>query len=371
MSFNSPQISEKFNAFNRVLVTGGAGFIGSAVIRKLLIESNAKVFNLDKIGYSSDLTSINKVLKELGNQSDERYKFLKVNLTNLQDLSSAVNEANPDLVIHLAAESHVDRSIDGPKIFIESNIIGTYNLLEVVSSHYKQLHSSRKKIFRFHHVSTDEVFGSLGSEGLFKESTAYSPRSPYSATKAASDHLVKAWHHTYGIPTILTNCSNNYGPYQFPEKLIPIVILKAIAMDEIPIYGDGKNIRDWLFVEDHVDALLLAASEGKPGNSYCIGGSNERTNLSIVESICNLLDQKLNRDFRSSSLIRMVKDRPGHDRRYSIDNTFIKNELGWTANYTFEKGLALTVDWYIRNIEWCLNVQNKSAYKGQRLGLKS
>ena len=370
MNIDSLQIYESLNDYQRILVTGGAGFIGSAVIRNLLKQSNAKVFNLDKLGYSSDLTSIEDILKKLGGKSYDRYQLLKVNLTNIKELSSAVKEADPDLVIHLAAESHVDRSIDGPKVFIESNVIGTYNLLSVVLSHYQKIDKSRQNKFRFHHVSTDEVFGSLGKEGLFNETTPYSPRSPYSATKAASDHLVNAWHHTYGLPTVVTNCSNNYGPYQFPEKLIPLVILKAVTEEEIPVYGDGQNIRDWLFVEDHVEALLLAATKGIPGNSYCIGGSNERTNISIVEEICNLIDKQLNRSSPSKDLITFVEDRPGHDLRYSIDNTYINKELQWEARYSFNEGIAITVDWYLKNMDWCVNMQNRSKYKGHRLGLK-
>ena len=264
----------------RTLVTGGAGFIGGAVVRRLLSESEALVFNLDKCGYASDLTSI-----EALPQAEARHQLLKVDLTDAAATAEAVRQADPDLVLHLAAESHVDRSIEGPGAFIESNVSGTFQLLQAVRAHWEQLPSERRDPFRFHHISTDEVFGSLGATGRFSETTPYDPRSPYSASKAASDHLVSAWHHTYGLPVVLTNCSNNYGPWQFPEKLIPVVILKAAAGEPIPLYGDGANVRDWLYVEDHVDALLLAATQGTPGRAYCVGGHGERTNKEVVEDI--------------------------------------------------------------------------------------
>jgi dTDP-glucose 4,6-dehydratase len=276
----------------RVLVTGGAGFIGGAVVRRLLTGSSARVFNLDKLGYASDLTSI-----EALPQASERHELLRVDLADAEATATAVRQADPDLVLHLAAESHVDRSIEGPAAFLESNVTGTFNLLQAVRTHWEQLPAERREHFRFHHISTDEVFGSLGPEGRFSETTAYDPRSPYSASKAASDHLVSAWHHTYGLPVMLTNCSNNYGPWQFPEKLIPVVILKAAAGEPIPLYGDGQNVRDWLYVEDHVEALLLAATRGRLGESYCVGGAgdhgspSERTNTEVVQAIRALMDQ--------------------------------------------------------------------------------
>ena len=324
----------------RVLVTGGAGFIGGAVVRRLLADCAVEVFNLDKLGYASDLTSIG---------DHPRHTFLQVDLADAAATSEAVRQADPDLVMHLAAESHVDRSIDGPSAFIESNVTGTFNLLQAVRLHWQHLPETRRKNFRFHHISTDEVFGSLGSEGRFSETTPYDPRSPYSASKAASDHLVRAWHHTYGLPVVLTNCSNNYGPWQFPEKLIPVVILKAAAGEPIPLYGDGGNVRDWLYVEDHVDALLVAATRGRLGESYCIGGYGERSNKQVVEAICALMDQFRPAGAPHSKLITLVADRPGHDRRYAIDPSKIMAELGWQPRYTFEQGLEACVGWYLEN----------------------
>jgi len=272
-------------------------------------------------------------------------------------------------VLHLAAESHVDRSIEGPAAFLDSNVLGTFQLLQAVRSHWEQLSPQRQERFRLLHISTDEVFGSLGATGRFSEATAYDPRSPYSASKAASDHLVRAWHHTYGLPVVLTNCSNNYGPWQFPEKLIPVVILKAAAGEPIPLYGDGGNVRDWLFVEDHVDALLLALSQGELGRSYCVGGHGERNNRQVVEAICTLLDQRLPQGAPHNRLITTVADRPGHDRRYAIDPTRISSELGCTPRHDFEAGLSATVDWYLAQRGWCQSVRQNAAYDGQRLGL--
>jgi dTDP-glucose 4,6-dehydratase len=280
-----PSAGELLGERRRVLVTGGAGFIGGAMVRRLLVESEALVFNLDKCGYASDLTSI-----EALTEAREHHQLLRVDLADAEATAAAVRQADPDLVLHLAAESHVDRSIEGPGAFIESNVTGTFNLLQAVRAHWEGLPEQRRSAFRFHHISTDEVFGSLGATGRFSETTPYDPRSPYSASKAASDHLVSAWHHTYGLPVVLTNCSNNYGSWQFPEKLIPVVILKAAAGEPIPLYGDGGNVRDWLYVEDHVDALLLAATRGELGRSYCVGGHGERTNKQVVEAICTLLD---------------------------------------------------------------------------------
>jgi dTDP-glucose 4,6-dehydratase len=358
----------------RVLVTGGGGFIGGALVRRLLRESDALVFNLDKMGYASDLSGIEQVLGELGaaaNDSDgtPRHQLQRVDLADAQATAEAVRAADPDLVMHLAAESHVDRSIEGPGAFLESNVTGTFNLLQAVRSHWQGLPGERQAAFRLHHISTDEVFGSLGPEGRFCETTPYDPRSPYSASKAASDHLVNAWHHTYGLPVVLTNCSNNYGPWQFPEKLIPVVILKAAAGEAIPLYGDGQNIRDWLYVEDHVDALLLAATRGRLGESYCVGGHGERTNAQVVAAICALLDQLMPAAQPHSSLITPVSDRPGHDRRYAINPARISSELHWQPRHSFDRGLAATVRWYLEQQPWCRAVRERSGYSGDRIGL--
>ena len=363
----------------RVLVTGGAGFIGGAVVRRLLSGSEALVFNLDKLGYASDLTSIEQLLTQLGARGQtaagaSRHQLLQVDLVDAEATSAAVVAADPDLVLHLAAESHVDRSIDGPGAFIASNVSGTFNLLQAVRDHWQQLPAERRERFRFHHISTDEVFGSLGPEGRFSETTPYDPRSPYSASKAASDHLVRAWHHTYGLPVVLTNCSNNYGPWQFPEKLIPVVILKAAAGEPIPLYGDGANVRDWLYVEDHVEALLLAATRGRLGESYCIGGAgdhgspSERTNRQVVEAICAQLDALQPQGAPHSRLITLVRDRPGHDRRYAIDAGKITTELGWRPQHSFEQGLAATVRWLLEHQDWCAQVHRQAGYGGERLG---
>ena len=361
--------------FTRVLVTGGAGFIGGALVRRLLTGSAATVFNLDKFGYASDCTGIEQVLHTLGAAAQGphgcRHQFLKVDLAAAEATAAAVEEADPDLVLHLAAERHVDRSIDGPAAFIESNVTGTFNLLQAVRSHWQQLPQERRDAFRMHHISTDEVFGSLGPTGRFSEITPNDPRSPYSASKAASDHLVSAWHHTYGLPVVLTNCSNNYGPWQFPEKLIPVVILKALAGEPIPLYGDGANVRDWLFVDDHVDALLLAATRGGLGESYCVGGHGERTNKQVVEAICTLLDQLVPAGAPHARLITPVADRPGHDRRYAIDASKISANLGWTPRHSFEQGLEATVRWYIENQTWCQQVRQRAGYSGERIGTRA
>ena len=332
---------------SRILITGGAGFIGSALIRKLLKYSKFTIFNLDKMGYASDLSSIQDTIFSLDIEKEKRHRLLKVDLTNISDTISAVNYANPDFVMHLAAESHVDRSIKGPEEFIRSNIFGTFNLLEAVRNHYSGLNPSRKETFRFLHISTDEVFGSLGDEGMFNESTQYDPRSPYSASKASSDHIVNAWHHTFGIPSLITNCSNNYGPWQYKEKLIPKIIFNALNNKEIPIYGNGENIRDWLFVEDHVNGLIKVLLEGKIGEKYCIGGNQEKNNNEVVNYICELLDKRQPRDISYKALISYVKDRLGHDKRYAIDSSKIKSELNWQPKYTFEQGLDTTVLWYL------------------------
>lgn len=347
----------------RILVTGGAGFIGSCLVRRLLNTSKAKVFNVDKLSYASDLSSIQR------STNAEKHFHMQVNLNDYEKTFSAVKEADPDIIFHLAAESHVDRSIENSKPFLESNIIGTFNILESTRKHWENMKLSRREKFKFIHISTDEVFGSLGLEGKFSEKTAYDPRSPYSATKAASDHICNAWFHTYNLPIIRTNCSNNYGPYQFPEKLIPLIIIKALRKEEIPIYGDGKNIRDWLFVEDHVDALLLAMQKGKIGSNYCIGGNNEKTNIEIATSICKLLDKKKPSNESYENLIKYVKDRPGHDKRYAIDSSLIKRELGWKAKNSFQEGIVKTIEWYLSNQSWYENIQKKSGYKGTRIGL--
>ena len=353
----------------RILVTGGGGFIGGAVVRRLLQGSAAVVFNLDKLGYASDLTGIGEIPA-----AADRHHLLQVDLVHPEATLEAVRHADPDWVLHLAAESHVDRSIDGPAAFVESNILGTFNLLQAVRAHWEGLPEPRRARFRLLHISTDEVFGSLGPTGRFTETTPYDPRSPYSASKAASDHLVSAWHHTYGLPVVLTNCSNNYGPWQFPEKLIPVVILKALAGDPIPLYGDGTNVRDWLYVEDHVDALLLAAAQGQLGCSYCVGGAgdhgspSERTNRQVVEAICALLDQLRPGAAPHGRLITAVADRPGHDRRYAIDAGRITNHLGWKPRHGFEAGLEATVRWYLDHQPWCEQVRGRAGYGGERMG---
>lgn len=336
----------------KILITGGAGFIGNTLVRNLLLTTEHEVINLDKLGYASDLTSINS----LKTDTLSRYTFFKVDLNNFQQLKEAIESSNPDLIMHLAAESHVDRSIEEPNIFVQSNVMGTFNLLEVVREYYHNLPEIRKQRFKFHHISTDEVFGSLGLNGKFSEQTSYDPRSPYSASKAASDHLVRAWFHTYKIPTIVSNCSNNYGPWQFPEKLIPKIIINALNTNQIPIYGDGMNIRDWLYVEDHVEGLKKIVFEGEPGQTYCIGGNAEKTNLEVAVSICEILDELVPLSFSYKNLIKSVKDRPGHDKRYAIDSSKIQNKLGWYPKFSFENGIRKTVLWYIENISWSSNL---------------
>ncbi len=349
------------------LVTGGAGFIGSAVCRHIVTNTPHRVINLDKLTYASDLRSL-----ELVNDSP-RYRFVKGDIADDRLIERLLQEEAIDIVIHLAAESHVDRSIDGPAAFIETNIVGTYRLLQTARAYWNQLPDKRRSAFRFHHVSTDEVFGELPLDGgLFSEETSYEPSSPYSASKAASDHLVMAWHRTYGLPVVLSNCSNNYGPFQFPEKLIPLMILNGLEGKRLPVYGRGENVRDWLHVEDHARALLLIATTGRTGRSYNIGGRNERSNLVIARSICDALDRlSPRRDGVShASLIDFVADRPGHDLRYAIDATRIETELGWRAHHGFDEGLEETVRWYIENEQWWRPIRD-GTYAGDRLGAEA
>jgi dTDP-glucose 4,6-dehydratase len=346
----------------KILVTGGAGFIGSAVVRQLIAESDATVINVDKLTYAGNLDSLP------GLMGHPRHIFEQVDLCDAKALARIFAQHQPDGVMHLAAESHVDRSIDGPAAFIETNIGGTYTLLEAVRRYWNVLSQERKDGFRFHHISTDEVYGSLGDTGLFTEETPYAPNSPYSASKASSDHLVRAWHHTYGMPVVTTNCSNNYGPYHFPEKLIPLMILNALEGKALPIYGKGDNVRDWLYVDDHARALRLVLAKGKPGETYNIGGHNERTNLQVVNGICALLDELAPRGTGPyASQLAYVQDRPGHDKRYAIDAGKIERELGWKPQETFESGLRKTVQWYLDNREWCEQVQS-GKYRRERLG---
>lgn len=354
---------------DKILVTGGSGFIGGTLIRKLLKETQCTIFILDKVGYASDIIGINKLLNDI-NYSNRLF-FLKVDLTNFSNLKDAIKSSDPDFVFHLAAESHVDRSIDSPYDFINNNIIGTYNLLEIVKIHWLKLNRERMQKFRFLHISTDEVFGSLNNKDQkFNENTSYDPRSPYSASKASSDHLVRAWFHTYGLPVIITNCSNNFGPRQFPEKLIPLVIQKALERKEIPLYGDGSNIRNWLFVEDHADALFLVICRGNIGETYCIGGNEEYSNLEVVNLICEIIQElKPRKNSSYKELIKKVKDRPGHDFRYSINSSKIFSELGWRPNYDFNRSLRITINWYIKNLDWCNSMLLKSGYLGNRLGI--
>jgi len=345
----------------KILVTGGAGFIGSAVVR-LAVERGHEIINLDALTYAACLENVADAAKS------PNYTFVKADIRDRAALDEVFNTHKPDAVMHLAAESHVDRSIDGPGDFIETNITGTYNMLEAARSYWQA--QGRPDTFRFHHISTDEVFGSLGAEGQFTETTPYDPRSPYSASKASSDHLVRAWAETYGLPVVLTNCSNNYGPYHFPEKLVPVVILNALAGKPLPIYGKGDNIRDWLYVEDHADALLLVLDKGELNRSYNIGGENERTNLELVKTICSILDRLRPAATPYAEQIEFVTDRPGHDARYAIDPTRISEELGWHPSVTVEEGLEKTVQWYLDNEDWWRALQNRDGI-GERLGTKA
>jgi dTDP-glucose 4,6-dehydratase len=347
----------------RILVTGGAGFIGSALIRHLLNATEHQVFNLDKLTYAGNLESLASVAQH------PRYQFRQADIGDSAAVAQILATFRPQAVMHLAAESHVDRSIDGPAAFIQTNIVGTYSLLESVRAYWSQLDEAGRQAFRFHHISTDEVYGDLhGADDLFTETTPYAPSSPYSASKAASDHLVRAWQRTYGLPTLVSNCSNNYGPYHFPEKLIPLVILNALEGKPLPVYGDGQQVRDWLYVEDHARALLKVVTEGQVGETYNIGGHNERTNLQVVQSICALLDKLAPRQTGPyAELITFVADRPGHDLRYAIDAGKIQRELGWVPEESFESGLRKTVQWYLANLDWCRHVQD-SSYQRERLG---
>ena len=350
----------------KIIVTGGAGFIGSAVIRQYINDTEHEVINLDALTYAGNLESLAEV------DQSPRYAFEHVNICDVDELERVFQQYQPDTIMHLAAESHVDRSIDGPADFIQTNIVGTYNLLDVAKKYWDELTGEKKEKFRFHHVSTDEVYGDLEETGYFTEETSYEPSSPYSASKASSDHLVQAWHRTYGFPVVITNCSNNYGGYQFPEKLIPLVTLNALEGKPLPIYGKGDQIRDWLHVDGHARALRLVLDTGKNGETYNIGGHNEKTNLEVVKTICSLLDELVpdSPHVPHESLITYVADRPGHDLRYAIDADKIATELGWTPAETFESGIEKTINWYLDNSEWCQHVQDGS-YQRERLGAKT
>ena len=346
----------------RVLVTGGAGFIGSALVRHLVLDLGAEVLVVDKLTYAGDRRSLRDCEGKPG------FRFLQADIADIEAMRAAMADFRPDAVAHLAAESHVDRSIAGAAPFVHTNVVGTFTMLEAARGYWAGLPDAAKAEFRFLHVSTDEVYGSLGETGFFTEETAYDPRSPYSATKAASDHLARAWQHTYGLPTIVTNCSNNYGPHHFPEKLIPLIILNALEGKPLPVYGDGANVRDWLYVEDHARALAIALQSGVPGETYNIGGHNEKTNLEVVHAICDTLDHLAPGSRSRRSLITFVPDRPGHDQRYAIDAAKIERELGWTPRESFETGLEKTVAWYLAN-EWWWRPLREQRYGGERLGL--
>lgn len=353
----------------KILITGGAGFIGSALIRYIIQEKNDEVINVDKLTYAGNLESLLPV------SESERYTFEQVDICDAAKVSELFSKYQPDAVMHLAAESHVDRSIDGPAEFIQTNIVGTYTLLEEARKYWLQLDEDRKSAFRFHHISTDEVYGDLeGPEDFFREDTPYAPSSPYSASKASSDHLVRAWNRTFGLPVVLTNCSNNYGPYHFPEKLVPLMILNALEGKPLPVYGDGCQIRDWLFVDDHAKALYTVVTTGVIGETYNVGGYNEKKNIEVVKTLCSLLEElhpeKPEGVEKFIDLITYVKDRPGHDVRYAIDATKITRELGWKPEETFETGMRKTVEWYLSNSEWCKRVQDGS-YARQRLGVNA
>jgi dTDP-glucose 4,6-dehydratase len=348
----------------RILVTGGAGFIGSALTRHLVANTDYEVLVIDKLTYAGNLSSLEPVAQS------SRFRFAQLDICDHKRVAAQIEQFRPDIITHLAAESHVDRSVDGPAAFIETNVVGTFAMLHAALRYWNSLKGEAKERFRFHHISTDEVFGSLGDEGFFTEETRYDPQSPYSASKASSDHLVRAWYHSYGLPVLITNCSNNYGPYHFPEKLIPLMIIKCLEGDPLPVYGDGKNIRDWLFVDDHVSALQRVFEAGRVGESYMVGGRSERDNLTVVHTICDTLDQRVPRKDGKSYLeqIAFVTDRPGHDFRYAIDASKLERELNWKPRQTFESGIAHTIDWYLDNRKWWEDIMTGS-YSGQRLGL--
>ena len=348
----------------RFLITGGAGFIGSAVARRLISSTLHTVCVLDSLTYAGNPASLKSIA------DDPRFSFFKADITDTATVRAVLADFQPDVIMHLAAESHVDRSINAPDEFVRTNVLGTVSLLKAALEYWQSLPASRQGSFRFHHISTDEVYGSLGDDGLFSESTAYDPRSPYSASKAASDHFVSAWHHTYGLPTVITNCSNNYGPFHFPEKLIPLTILNALEGKTLPVYGKGHNVRDWLYVDDHADALILAAQRGVPGDKYNIGGDSERRNIDVVEEICRVLDEVSpnERIGPRRNLISFVADRPGHDLRYAIDASWIKSSLGWRPAQTFDTGLRKTIHWYLENEEWWSPLR-KNVYAGERIGV--
>lgn len=346
----------------RILVTGGAGFIGSALVRHLVKNVGAEVLNVDKLTYAGNLASLKEV------EGASNYQFLRADICDLQKMSEAMTSFRPDRIMHLAAESHVDRSISGAADFVQTNVMGTFSLLEAARHYWNDLSAARREAFRFLHVSTDEVYGSLGDEGLFEEVTPYDPSSPYSASKAASDHLAIAWHRTYGLPVVVSNCSNNYGPYHFPEKLIPLIILNAMDGKPLPVYGEGVNVRDWLYVEDHARALDLIASRGRLGEKYNVGGRNERRNIDVVKRICSLMDELRPKATPHAHLISYVTDRPGHDARYAIDATKLETELGWRAQENFDSGIERTVRWYLEN-EWWWQPLRQGVYSGERLGV--
>lgn len=347
-----------------ILVTGGAGFIGSAVVRLLIQQTDHRVINVDKLTYAANLDNLKSI------DQSPRYTFIKADICDEPLMKELFQKHEPDAVIHLAAESHVDRSIDGPRVFMETNILGTYSLLQAARNVWKSWPEDRQQAFRFLHVSTDEVYGSLGDEGFFTETTPYAPRSPYSASKASSDMLVRAWHHTFGLPVLVSNCSNNYGPYQFPEKLIPVIILNALKGLPLPVYGTGQNVRDWLYVEDHARALYLILQKGRVGETYNIGGHNEMKNLDLVREICRILDELIPDSVHSphANLITFVPDRPGHDLRYAIDAGKIQRELGWTPSVTIQEGLRKTVQWYLDNRDWWEAILKRGFQQDQRLG---
>jgi len=345
----------------RIIITGGAGFIGSALIRHLIANTEHEILNIDKLTYAGNLSSLKEIEKS------PRYSFCQADICDASKISEAIEKFSPNAIMHLAAESHVDRSIDAPGEFVETNVVGTFNLLRSAQTYWETLPETDKQNFRFLHISTDEVYGSLGETGFFTEETPYDPRSPYSASKAASDHFVMAWFHTYGLPVLMTNCSNNYGPYHFPEKLIPLVILNALDNKQLPIYGKGDNIRDWLYVDDHAKALYRVLSKGTPGEKYNVGGNNERTNLQVVETICDVLNELVPQEKSYRDLITFVKDRPGHDQRYAIDSSKLQQKLNWQPEHTFETGIKETVQWYLDNAWWWKPIR-EGKYSGERLG---